>query len=180
MSVLRPPDPVKPVVAVFAADRTRIAAAAARLAERFGPIEYIGPELVFDQTDYYAPEMGGPLVKRLLAVEGLMDPADLVELKVFCAGVEAELSVAGRRTVNLDPGYVGLSQLVLATGKSAAHRLYLGRGVYGEATLAYEQGGFKTLPWTYPDFADARTMAAVADVRRRYVEQLRDWKRGET
>jgi len=34
--------------------------------------------------------------------------------------------------VNIDPGYISLGKLVLASTKDHAHRLYLGEGVYGE------------------------------------------------
>jgi hypothetical protein len=58
----------------------------------------------------------------------------------------------GRRTVNLDPGYVFEGGLVLATGKFSGHRLYLGRGVWGELTLHYHRRAFESLSWTYRDY----------------------------
>ena len=44
-------------------------------------------------------------------------------------------------------------RLVLATGKNFPHRIYLDHGIYGDLTLIYGQGGLRTLPWTFPDYA---------------------------
>ena len=41
------------------------------------------------------------------------------------------------RPLNLDPGYLTLGKLVLASTKDFAHRIYLGRGIYAEMTLFY-------------------------------------------
>ena len=57
-----------------------------------------------------------------------------------------------RRMINLDPGVLTVDHLVLASHKSAGHRLYLGDGVYAELELWYVNGGFEPLPWTYLDY----------------------------
>ena len=54
--------------------------------------------------------------------------------------------------VNIDPGYVTLSKLVLATTKDYSHRIYIGKGIYGEVTLQYTKGTFTPFPHTYPDY----------------------------
>jgi hypothetical protein len=120
--------------------------------------------------------MGGPLVKRFLSAERLMDPGDLAALKVFTTDLEAGFSQDGRRKVNIDPGYVSLERLVLATGKNYLHRIYLGRGVYADLTLVYEKGGFQPLAWTYPDYAAPEVRAVLGLMRERLLDQLRDWR----
>jgi hypothetical protein len=43
-------------------------------------------------------------------------------------------------------------QLILATRKDRAHRIYLGDGVYADLHLRYQGGCFRPLDWTYPDY----------------------------
>ncbi|MEW5726055.1 MAG: DUF4416 family protein [Thermodesulfobacteriota bacterium] len=180
MSRLRDPDPVKPVVSVFSARLELIKQSAVRLEELLGPLDFAGPVLVFDQTEYYREEMGWPLFKRLLGAERLVDPGELAGIKIQALRIEEEFSREGRRAVNLDPGYLAMDKLVLATGKSAAHRIYLDRGVWADLTLIYRSGGFKDLPWTYPDYRAPETLTALAGIRKKYLEQLRRKKRGES
>ena len=52
-----------------------------------------------------------------------------------------------KRKINIDPGYISLGNLVLATGKPFAHRPYLGSGIYADLTLVYQRGGFHPLEW---------------------------------
>ena len=53
---------------------------------------------------------------------------------------------------HIDPGLIGLANLVLASTKNYAHRLYLGEGIYGEVSMIYENRTFVPLKWTYPDY----------------------------
>lgn len=87
-------------------------------------------------------------------------PGELVEVKVRTNGLEAALADEAPhgppRPVNLDPGYVSESKLVLASMKDFSHRIYLGSGVYGEVTLMYRKGKWESLAWTFPDYASGR------------------------
>ena len=80
-----------------------------------------------------------------------------------------------RRRVNLDPGYVDQAKLVLATTKDRQHRLYLGRGIYGEVTLRFTGGRFEPWEWTYPDYRTPEYRVFFETVRRRYRQQLAAW-----
>ena len=179
MSTLKIPKPVKPVIAVFSALGDRIGLIASRLEAQRGIIDYASEELVFDQTEYYREEMGWPLVMRIFSMEALVDPGDLVDLKVVCAELELDTSENGRRSVNLDPGYISAERFVLASGKSQAHRLYLGKGVWGDLTLVYQSGEFKALPWTYANYGSEPVLAILTDIRKKYLEQLKNQTRGE-
>lgn len=173
MSRLRTPKPVKPMIAVFSADRAKLAAAVRRAEEIIGRIDYASLEFLFDHTGYYHAEMGEPLYKRFFSSETLIDPAGLADIKIRCTALETEWTEGGKRSVNIDPGYVSAERVVLTTGKNYAHRIYLGGGVYADLTLIYEKGGFRTLPWTYPDYAAPETQAAMLDIRKKYLDQLR-------
>ena len=180
MSRLQDPLPVKPVAALFSAHRDLLTQAARKLEEKVGLMDYISPEFIFDQSEYYREEMGWPLIKRFFAGRELMDPGELVPLKVFTASLEEEFLDSGsKRQVNIDPGYISTERLVLATGKNNVQRIYLGRGVWGDLTLIFERGAFKALPWTYADYASEEVRSVMADIRKKYQDQLRARAREE-
>jgi hypothetical protein len=140
----------------------------------WGPIDFTSDRLPFDHTDYYAAEFGPALQRQIVTFDALVPPDLLPAIKVRTNELEAVLAVDGRRRVNVDPGYVSLGKLVLASTKNHAHRLYLGQGVYGEVTLTFQRGRFRPWPWTYPDYASESYCALFDAVRRRYKAQLRD------
>jgi hypothetical protein len=78
------------------------------------------------------------------------------------------------RAVNIDPGYISLGKLVLASTKNHGHRLYVGQGVYAEVTLTYQRGRFRPWPWTYPDYGSEDYCAMFGEQRERYKAQLRE------
>jgi len=78
------------------------------------------------------------------------------------------------RVVNLDPGYVEPSKLVLASMKPFAHRIYLGKGVWGDLTLLWRKGRWRALEWTFPDYASGRYDAFLTEVRQRVLSWGRD------
>jgi hypothetical protein len=90
--------------------------------------------------------------------------------------MEQARSAGGRRTANIDPGYLLLERLVLATGKNYSHRIYIGRGIYADLTLIYRDGAYRALPWTYPDYAGEPLRRFLTAVRRKYAFDIR----GET
>ncbi|MBW2060389.1 MAG: DUF4416 family protein [Deltaproteobacteria bacterium] len=173
MSQLKDPAPVKPMVAMFSASRRAMVEASRMLESEIGRIDFISQEFPFDQTTYYQEEMGGPLRKRFFSAEKLIDPNDLVDLKIWTVELEARFSDdMARRQVNIDPGYISIERLVLATGKNNVHRIYLGRGVWADLTLIFQQGEFRPLPWTYPDYASEAVRTVMQDIRRKYLDQL--------
>lgn len=177
MSRLTTPEPVKPLLAAFGPDAAQLEIAAGRLADLYGGgYDYISHELPFDQTGYYEAEMGAGLMSRFFAFERPFDSyAGLVELKHMAQGLEGELSnPAGGRLVNLDPGYVSLERVVLATGKNNIQRIYLGRGVWADLSLVYLHGGFKPLPWTYPNYRAPEVILICEEIRALFKKQRQE------
>ena len=76
--------------------------------------------------------------------------------------------------LNIDPGYIALEHIILATGKGYSHRPYLGNGVYAELTLVYVRNGFRTLEWTYPDYGEAGMRELFSKLRDDYAAQLKE------
>ena len=144
--------------------------AAGALTESFGQADIVSETWPFDLTDYYDAQMGRPLLRRFVSFAELVLPDALVEAKLCCGAIEADFARrhAGAgpvRPVNLDPGYVEPSKLVLASLKNFSHRIYLARGVYAELTLMYRKGAWQGLPWTFPDFASGRYDAFLTAAR---------------
>ncbi len=166
------PLPVKPVVSLILTREDLGPPVMARLSEFFGPPDLVGPWHPFTATDYYHREMGAPLGRRCAAFLHLADPARLAAWKLFTNGLEEKWALAGRRTVNLDPGYVAKERLVLATGKNFSHRIYLNDSIYSDLTLVYGQGSFQSLPWTFPDYAGEELREFFNLIRRKYMWQL--------
>lgn len=173
MGSAREPQPVKLVASLLTGQPALLEQVKEALANAFGPIEFESELLPFDHTDYYAPEFGSGLQRQIVTFEGLVSPEDLPAIKCQTNELERTWSHQDRRQVNIDPGYVSLGKLVLASTKDHAHRLYLSRGVYGEGTLTYQQGHFRPWPWTYPDYASAPYCAMFERIRERYKAQLR-------
>jgi len=129
----------------------------------------------FDFTDYYTPEMGAGLLRKFVTHERLVSPGDLAAIKVATNEMEATLAATLQadvpRPVNLDPGTLDGSKLILATTKDYAHRIYLAQGIYAEVTLIYHKGGYQPTPWTYRDYCSEPYRAFFATARARYVHQ---------
>ncbi|MDR2455653.1 MAG: DUF4416 family protein, partial [Deltaproteobacteria bacterium] len=157
MSQAKPPPPMKYFLAAFGPDPGALDSAAGKLSEALagsgegpslGSPDFISADLPLTETGYYEREMGPNLVKRYMTFPDLAGPELLPLLKLASRRIEDEFSASGHRTVNLDPGYVFEGGLVLSTFKFSGHRLYLGRGVWGELTLHFHRGRFEPLPWT--------------------------------
>lgn len=142
-----------------------LASAVQSLSESFGAPDYQSGCLPFSQSTYYDAELGTPLLRQFLSFPDPFPPDRLVEAKLLTNSLELQGSAEGRRRFNLDPGYVTLAKLVLATTKDQAHRLYLGRGIYAEVTLRFRRGGFEPWPWTYPDYRTPEYLAIFNHLR---------------
>ncbi len=145
-----------------------------QLASHWGEADLSSPVSPFTHTDYYQQEMGGGLLRRFVSFKTLIDPQSLGACKLLSNKVEEFFAEEGRRRINLDPGYLNEHQLVLASSKNFAHRIYLTKGIYADLTLQYKRGcGWQDLPWTYPDYRLATTKEFFSQVRRQYRRQLR-------
>jgi len=124
------------------------------LEEHFGETLFTSPPLPWEYSTYYKDEIGWPLFRQIIFFKNLIDPGLLADIKLKTNEIEASLSSEGKRRINLDPGYLTLAKVVLASTKNYAHRIYLGKGVYGEVTLIYRDGTYKPHLFTYKDYQD--------------------------
>ncbi len=173
MSIPERPDDVKMIVSIFSPEQELIDRALDELIPILGNADWVSPVIPFDRTRYYEREMGWPLYRRFASFENLMSPDSLVDVKLRTNQIEERYSVEGRRRVNIDPGYICLERLILATGKNYTHRVYLSKGIYADLTLVFKKGTFQPLSWTYPDYAEPEIIKYFNEIRDRYKKQLR-------
>jgi hypothetical protein len=154
------------MVSVIHGAEDRLEESVARLKGVFGPVALRSAPYPFDMSDYYRPEMGGGLRRVWLAFAHPVRPERLADWKLACASMEAEMSEEGRRTANLDPGYLDFGKLVLASFKEAPDKIYMGRGVWAHTCLRYGHGRFTAPDHSFPDFRDGRFDAFMRRARR--------------
>lgn len=146
--------------------RSRVARELAR--EGFSSLTDGGASAVvpFDTTHYYDEEMGPPILRQWFALSPVLSPERLWLVKLVTNRIERQLfSVADRRKVNLDPGYLEASKLVLWSTKNHAHRIYQGDGIFAEVTLTFRDGSFQPHAWTYPDYRRPEALQFFGTVR---------------
>ena len=172
MATPKPPEPVTLVVGMLSARPSLFDAAEAALAREYGPVGLRSLLIDFNFTDYYASEMGPDLKRRFVSFANKIDPADLAAIKIRTNDLEQEMArceTFAPRPINLDPGYVCGSKLVLASVKDRAHRLYLGHGIYAEITLEYRRGRFVPVETTYPDYRSPEYIGFFTKVREEHL-----------
>ncbi|MEE8399335.1 MAG: DUF4416 family protein [Desulfobacterales bacterium] len=168
MSLPQSPEPAKLIVSLLLREKQLLSPAAKDLTEAFGTVDMVSGWFPFDYTAYYKPEMGEPLFRRIIVFRELIELEALVDIKHATNAIEERYAEDGDRRINLDPGYMNHARFVLATGKDYAHRIYIGRGIYADLTLIYQQGEFQPLPWTYPDYGSETMREYLKQVRNRY------------
>lgn len=175
MGIEREHQMVKLFFGLIGSNETWLEKARTRIAYDFSPITRTSRVIPFDQTSYYESEMGPSLLRQWVAVQSLVWPEQLAQIKRYTNKLENLFSEAGRRRVNFDPGYVSLSKVILATTKDHAHRIYMGQGIYEEVTLQFRRGvGFVEWPWTYPDYRMEEARHFFLEVREELLQQSKN------
>lgn len=165
------PPPAKLIVGLLFREPESRSGALARLEERFGPLDLLTEPIPFVYTSYYEREMGAGLLRQVAGFENLVEPDALADIKLATNAMEAELSVEGKRTINLDPGILTEERLILASGKNFTHRVYLRNGIYADLTLIYQKGGYRALPWTYADYREPMLLHFFKALKRKLLFQ---------
>jgi hypothetical protein len=127
-----------------------------RVVEHWGPLLMQSERFSFAESQYYRRTMGENLLKQFAVLDSRYDPATLADDKSLANQWEEEAKglfpVPEERPLNIDPGYMSLTKLVLASTKNREHRVYLRDGVYAEVTLAFRDQHWQPMSWTYPDY----------------------------
>lgn len=167
------PRPVKLIAGLLAASGDLLSSAKGALTTMYGPIDLESAPAPFTYTAYYNEEMGETIVRQYISFDRLIAPETIGEIKVQTNAAEQGYAAAGKRKVNIDPGYVDLSKMVLATTKDATYRIYLGNGIYAQSTIYYREKSFEPWPWTYPDYKSEHAIRFFNQVREQYRQRIR-------
>ena len=162
------PLPVKLICAITFAPDISLNDVIIHLENAFGSTDDKSEIIRFDYTYYYTPEMGHDLKKVLVSFYNPFKAENLCAAKRTTIDIEKMFTVKGNRRVNLDPGYLETSKLVLASTKNFSHRIYLNEGIWAEVTLIYADDKFNKLPWTYPDYLKDNFITFLEKTRKRY------------
>ena len=156
MGVVTPVAPAKLFVGMITGRPTLFEEVRPPLIARFGPIDLESPIYPWSHSTYYRDELGPDLKRQFIFFKQPIPPDSLPEIKRFTNELErrfAQTMPKGNlRRINLDPGYLAPSKIVLATTKDYSHRICLRDGIYAEVTLMYQGKSYIPLPHTYPDF----------------------------
>jgi hypothetical protein len=149
-------EPVKLFVAALYAREDALQTAVLLMESIWGETDYTGPGHLFDLTDYYEPEMGKNLKRRLISFRELFSPERLGEAKHAANDIEDKIAGETGRLVNIDAGYLDPGKIVLASFKGAGQKIYLGGGVWADMVARYRSGRYQPFEWTFPDFRGGR------------------------
>lgn len=165
MGSIKEPAQVLPLAGFLYRADCAVTAPLRSLAEKIGPVAMHTSPAPFTHTAYYGKEMGDRLIRQWFAFDKLVDPATLSAMKHMSNEIEQQFSSEQGRSFNIDPGIISLSNLILASTKNYAHRIYLGQGIYAEVTLIYRDKLFQALGWTYPDYRETAALEFFNEVR---------------
>jgi len=169
--------PAKLIIGILAADENCLQTAVKVLPQHFGLIDLVSGTWPFTQTDYYADQAGGHILRQFVSFAQLIDPGQLATIKHKTNEIEQQLAkqlnTTLPRPVNLDPGLIEPSKLVLATTKNYWHRIYIGKKIYAEVTLFYDKANWRPLKYTYPDYRQSCYHDFFNTVRTRLLQQLK-------
>jgi len=174
---LKDPKPVKLIIGILAANEAALAAAVKAISKSFGVIDLTSDVWPFTQTNYYKDELGPNALRQFVSIENLIDPGKLAQIKHDTNSLEQQLADSLKlslpRPVNLDPGFIEPSKLILASTKNFSHRIYIGNKMFAEVTLMYEKGSWRHFEFTFPDYRQSCYQDFLTKVRTRLMEQLK-------
>lgn len=171
------PQPVKFICGFIYCQEKSYQLAKDKLAKKFKTIDYHSEKIRFDYTSYYCQEMGSPLWRNFISFNKLKSPSELVKFKHFCLKLEKKFKKNNSRTVNIDPGYLSQSKIVLATTKDFSHRIYLSKGIYAETTLFYQKNQYQHFNTTFPDYRTILYKDIFQQIRNIYLSQTQKTKK---
>jgi len=175
MAQIRTPLPVKLFVGVLTSIQSLLPEVEERMVALFGSADLQSDLFPFDQTHYYDEEMGCPIHRQFFGFSALIDPSEIAGIKVKTNNLESAFArehPGMQRPVNLDPGYLEQSKIVLASTKNFFHRILISEGIYAEVTLHYQAGKWQDFPWTFPDYKSEQYQQYFSSLRDFYRKQL--------
>ena len=166
------------IVAAFSRYNEALSWARDRAVLEWGDPVLESEPFTFRETEYYQRTMGDDLKKVFWTFAPGFEPADLPDVKLATNAWEKEFARESGKTetrpLNIDPGYLNLGKLILASTKDFTHRIYLAQGIFAEVTLYYQRGQWEHHRWTFPDYRRDDYQAFFSECR----QYLHRWIRG--
>lgn len=166
--------PVKLVMGFIFKDKNLMNKTKNILEKRFGKIDFESEGIPFRHTDYYEKEFGKDLNRKFISFKKLIRPQEMPKIKIITNRIEQGMSGGLNRKINIDPCYIDLSKLVLASTKDYKHRIYLNKGIYAEVTLFYQDKSFRFWDWTYPDYKTREYITIFNKIRNDYAKEIKN------
>ncbi len=139
---------------------------------RTTPVPPVAPE--DGETDEEASPPSPTL--QFVSFDRLADPGKLARYGKASRRIERELLGRPRSRreppVQIAPGYVTSANVILSSTRNAAHRIYLGQGIYGEVSLVSHDGQLHPNPWTAREDAAPAVLEFFRAAWQRYLEQV--------
>jgi len=168
------PGKVKLIASVFSKDPEMLHKTSRMLEKIFGKIDFQSPLMDFKHTEYYNAEMGCGLKRIFLGFNRFLHPESAYKTKLKTNAIEKKFTINGKRRVNIDPGYLDMSKLVLFSTKDYTHRIPMPRGIFAEVTLFYQNKRYNPWPWTYPDYRTKEYIDIFESIRNIYKENAKE------
>jgi hypothetical protein len=166
------PQKAKLFIGIIFSSEEAMLKAKKRLIRKFGKTDSETSYIPFSHTSYYKG-LGSNLYKVFFSFEKLAARDRLADIKLYTNRIEKNLSVKGKRIINIDPGYLTLSNVFLASCKEFFHRAYLGKGIYIENEYQYVNKEYVFWEWTYPDYKKIEYLAFFYELRKIYHGQIK-------
>ncbi|MFH1441538.1 MAG: DUF4416 family protein [Candidatus Omnitrophota bacterium] len=202
MSKIKKYHSVKLIIGFIFNNETALRKAKSYLKKYFGQIDFESIVLPFIHSDYYDKEFGKNLKRQFISFQKLINAERLADIKIISNKIEEKLAINHRlremeltplprrgdsflrkqeggavfnpRSINIDPGYLDMAKLILATTKDFVHRIYLKKGIFSEVTLFYRDKSFSPWEWSYPDYKTKEYLSIFNQIRTIYAQQTKN------
>lgn len=118
----------------------------------FGDIDDESSEYDFNFTDYYEKEMGKNLKKKFLSFNKTITDEELDGIRTTTGKVEDKFRVDGKRTINIDPGYVSKEGVFMASQKNKPFKEEIGNQIFLHKILGFQNGKITEFNHTFADY----------------------------
>ena len=122
------------------------------LKKQYGGLEFEDEEYDFDFTDYYLIEFGDDLKKRFVLFKDKIDTEEIAQIKLDTIEIEDGLRKEGNRIINIDPGYITETEVIVPSTKLLPHRTPLKKGIVADKQLEFQDGKVITFRYTFADY----------------------------
>ncbi|MDP3980634.1 MAG: DUF4416 family protein, partial [Chlamydiota bacterium] len=101
MALAERPVPVKLFAAILWSDSALLKQALELMCGKWGDLDSLGIDHIFNATNYYNDEMGQLIHRRLIAFKELVQPDHLSEAKTICNQFEVQIMKNNQRKINI-------------------------------------------------------------------------------